>query len=242
MERGSYEGMAAAEADHWWYVGRRAIIASELRRLQLPADAKIIEVGAGTGGNLEMLRGFGTLSASELDAPARALANAKGICVVEEGRLPDGLPFAPASADLIGLFDVLEHVEDDAASLRALHEILKPGGRLVVTVPAYQWLWSRHDEMLHHFRRYARRELGERLGAAGFTVRRLTHFNSVLFPAAVAVRVLNLRGADGRSVGGKTPSPPLNAALRGVLGLEAGLLRHLDLPVGLSLLAVAEKR
>lgn len=242
MERIAYEGLSAAEAVHWWHTGRRRIIASELRRLDLPADAELVEVGAGSGGNLQMLSEFGSIGACEMDARARASANEKGLCVVQNGYLPDGLPFANASADLVGIFDVLEHVEQDERALQSLSDVLKPGGRLVLTVPAYQWLWSRHDEYLHHFRRYSKRSLKDRLDGAGFRVKRVTYFNSFLLPVAVAVRVLNLRGRDGRSLGGRTPPAVVNGALKQILQLEASLLRMFDLPAGLSLLAVAEKR
>ena len=231
--------MAATEETHWWFVGRRRMIAGLIEQLDPPPRARVIELGAGTGGNLEMLKTFGTVSAMEYDAGAREVAAAKVGIPVLAGRLPDDIPFEAGSADIVGLFDVLEHIEDDAGTLRAIRQILAPNGALVLSVPAHQWLWSGHDEVLHHFRRYSKDQLRRLAIDCGYRVRRLTYFNCALFPAAALVRLLDRRDADGDVAGGRVPPAPINSTLRGILTAEARLARLFNgLPMGLSLFAV----
>lgn len=242
LDRSAYERMTATEETHWWFVGRRRMIAGLIEDLALPPDAHLVELGAGTGGNLKMLQSFGTVSAMEYDEGARDVASAKGGIPVSPGRLPDGIPFEPGSADVVGLFDVLEHIEDDAGSLREIRKLLSPRGVLILSVPAHQWLWSGHDEVLHHFRRYSRANLRQLVEDCGYSVRRLTYFNSTLFPAAALVRRLDRRKADGDVAGGGIPAAPINAILTAVLTIEARAARLFGrLPVGLSLFAVLER-
>lgn len=241
MDRRAYETMAETEDRHWWFVGRRRIIERELEALSLPRDASIIDLGAGTGGNLAMLGRFGHVAAMEPDDGARVIASARNNLDIRAGTLPNAIPFPDGSADVVGLFDVLEHVEDDRGSLLAIRRLLKPDGFLLLTVPAHQWLWSAHDEMLHHFRRYSRRGLRSLAVSSGFRVRKLSFFNAALFPLAAAMRLSNMRQADRSPAGVGIPPRFLNAAMTGILRAEGGLLRLTNLPVGLSLLATLQK-
>lgn len=233
MHPDAYREMADTEGRHWWFAGRRAILGALIGRLGLPPAARILELGCGTGGNLEMLAAFGEVSAMEADAGARALAAEKtgGRFEIRAGRCPDEIPFERARFDLVCLFDVLEHVDEDLATLRAVDALLAPGGRALITVPAYRWLWSAHDEFLHHKRRYTAPELRAKARAAGLEVALLSYFNTLLFPLAVASRVL---GVEGRSV----PAAPVNGALRALFSAERLLVGRLALPYGVSLVTV----
>jgi SAM-dependent methyltransferase len=238
MEPEAYAQMAAAERWHWWFVGRRRVIAAVIAGLTLPPGAAILEIGAGTGGNLALLQRFGTVTAVEMNEAARAIANTRGPLPVGAGALPDALGLGERQFDLICLFDVLEHVGPDAASLTALRAHLAPGGRLILTVPAYRALFGPHDRALHHFRRYERAELAAKLAAAGYSAQYLTFFNSLLIPLAIAARLADRLLKREAALGELAPPAPVNA----VFGAEAGLLgRRLRLPCGLSLLAVAGK-
>jgi SAM-dependent methyltransferase len=241
MNPEAYAEMAETEHRHWWFRGRRVIIASALRRLGLSESSHIMEVGCGTGGNLAMLREFGSVVAFEADGKALEMALRKngGIADIRQGWLPDSKPFQEESFDLICLFDVLEHIDDDRQSLKLLLTCLKPGGRIILTVPAFAWLWSSHDEFLHHRRRYSRTELLKRLETTGFRVERATYFNFWLFPPAVAMRLLNRVSGLARRAGNAVPRPWFNELLFRILSAESRLLSRGDLPFGVSLLVVA---
>jgi SAM-dependent methyltransferase len=239
MEREIYRLMAEVEDRHWWFASRRVITDSVMDRLALPANARILEAGCGTGGNLPMLARRGTVYAMELDDEARSIAGARGMAKIEPGRLPDMIPFGDLRFDLILMTDVLEHVDDDAGTLRALRARLQPGGFLVLTVPALQWLWSEHDVSHHHRRRYSSRHLRGLVVAAGYSVDFLSYFNSVLFPAIAAVRIIQrLTGISGDNDDLRMPPQPLNRTLTKLFSSERHLLERVSLPVGVSLLAV----
>jgi SAM-dependent methyltransferase len=239
MEAGAYEEMAELQDHHWWFVARRRILAETIARLPLPAAPRILEIGAGTGGNLPMLGGFGHVQAVEMDEYARTLASDRvPAAKIQPGSLPDCIPCEAGSFDLVCLFDVLEHVERDQASLVALRQLVVPGGFALVTVPAYRWLWSRHDERLHHVRRYSAGELRTKALAAGWTVSRLTYFNTLLFPLAVVARIVDRLRSSAAPAGTGLPATALNAALLSVFGSERALLARTNLPFGVSILAV----
>lgn len=243
MEPAAYRKMAETEDRHWWFCGRRAVADTVIRSLGLPDDASILEIGAGTGGNIEMLSRYGNVTAVEMDEAARAIALEKTGMHFLAGHLPDALPEFDRKFDLVCMFDVLEHVEKDRAALEAITGLLAPGGRLVLTVPAHQWLWSHHDEVLHHFRRYSRAGLADLLQDTGYGVRRLTFTNSALFPAAAAARFLDKALSKDRqsaSSGSDIPPGAANAAMKALFRSERHILRQVDLPVGLGLLAVGE--
>ena len=241
MERHIYDRMRALEQTHWWYAARRQILASEIGRLPLPAVARIVEVGCGAGGNLELLSGFGVVQGVEPDPDSRAYAQARSGLAVQGGLLPDGLPELGEPFDLVAAFDVVEHVDDDAGAIAVLAHRLKPGGFLVTTVPAGAWLWSDHDAQHHHKRRYRLPDYRALFETAGLTVRRASHFNTVLFPLIAAARLS--KSLTGRGGGDEDAHPPalLNGLLRRLFAVEKHLLKMTDLPVGVSILLIAQR-
>jgi len=241
MERHTYDRMRALEQTHWWYAARRKILAGEIRRLPLSEVARIVEVGCGAGGNLDLLTGFGEVQGVEPDSESRAYAAARSGLTIHNGLLPDGLPDLGEPFDLVAAFDVIEHVDDDVGAVAALARQLKPGGFMVTTVPANAWLWSEHDAQHHHKRRYRLADYRALFEAAGLKVHRASHFNTVLFPliatARLAKAVARLPGGDEDA----HPSPAVNALLRGLFATEQHLLKVTDLPFGVSILLVAER-
>lgn len=238
MERIIFDRMAALDQTHWWYVARRRILADLIaREIKPPSRARILEIGCGTGHNFPVLDKFGSVEALEVDAPARAIASARLGYPVGDAPLP-GLPGVPdASYDLIALLDVLEHIEGDLAALSSIKAKLKPGGRILITVPANAWMWSAHDTVHHHFRRYNPASLRKVAGEAGLKVDLLTHFNTLLFPLAAAVRIAGklTRREDADDA---QPLAPLNAIFTGLFGFERHLIGRVPMPFGVSLAAV----
>lgn len=236
MDARIYAEMAALEDCHWWFVARRSVLDKMLAALPLPADAQILEAGCGTGGNLAMLARYGHVYGMEANADAINLAMAKGVAEVRAGYLPNDIPFPEKNFDLIALFDVLEHVDDDAAALRALRARLKPGGWLLVTVPAYPFLWSRHDELHHHKRRYMARSLRTLIEGAGYRVRYLSYFNTWLLPLIAIARLARGKKGEGNAI--TMPNKFLNTLLTKIFASERWLLGRVALPAGVSLLAL----
>ena len=239
MERIVYEQMAELDQRHWWYRARREVLAALIRReVQPPANARVLEIGCGTGHNLAMLGEFGSVDALELDDEARAVAEQRLGKSVMRAPLPELAGVPERHYDLIGAFDVIEHIDDDRAALASIAKRLKRGGKLVITVPAHQWMWSAHDVVNHHKRRYSKRALRALVQGSSLKLERSGYFNSLLFPLAVAERLSSkLRGKDDADL--SLPPRLLNAALERVFALERHLVARLPLPPGLSLFAVA---
>jgi 2-polyprenyl-3-methyl-5-hydroxy-6-metoxy-1,4-benzoquinol methylase len=242
MERVIYDRMAEHDSTHWWYRARRDVLASVIaRKVMLPKDATILEIGCGTGHNLPMLGAFGAVDALEIDDAAAAIAAARLGKPVSQAPLPalDGI--AEHAYDMVALLDVLEHIEDDTAALIAIAKRLKPGGTLLLTVPQYPWMWSGHDVANHHFRRYTKATLRKVVADAGLKLDLLTHFNSLLFPLAAADRLM--ARATGRE-GSDDALPPaaVNALFESVFGLEKHLVGRVPMTPGVSLLGLIRAR
>jgi SAM-dependent methyltransferase len=239
MERSVYREMADLDQRHWWYRGRRRVLHELIsREARPPKDARILEIGCGTGHNLDMLGSFGRIDAIELDDESRAIAERRLGRAVMNAPLPQLAGVDDGAYDLIAALDVIEHVEDDAAAVAAIAAKLKRGGSFVMTVPAHAWMWSAHDVVNHHKRRYSKSQLATLIENSPLKLRKLGYFNSLLFPLAVADRIASkMRGKDDADV--KLPSAPLNSALEAVFGAERHLVGRLPLPPGLSLFAVA---
>jgi SAM-dependent methyltransferase len=241
MEAQVYERMAELDSDHWWFVARRDILQNLIERIvRPPKNARILEVGCGTGHNLAMLSKFGRVEATEMDKTARQLAARRLGRAVTDAALPDLSAWPADHFDLVALLDVLEHVPDDRSALEAIRGRLKPGGKLLVTVPANKWMWSAHDVAHHHHRRYGKAELRRVARECGFDVDLLSPFNSMLFPLVAAVRAVGkITGRE--SADDAMPPKPLNAIFKTVFGLERGLIGRLPLPFGVSLVSVLRR-
>lgn len=240
MDRIVYDRMAAHDSTHWWYRARRDILADYLTRYAaLPADARILEIGCGTGHNLPMLSGFGRVEAIEIDPAARAIAGERLGRPVGDAPLP-ALPGVERGAyDLVAVLDVVEHIEDDVAALKAMGDLLKPGGKILIAVPAHQWMWSAHDVVNHHHRRYSKATLAAAIERAGLRAKKLTYFNSLLFPLAAAARLAGRM--TGRDDSDDSPPPkPLNTAFETIFRLERHLVGRLPMTPGVSIVTLAE--
>jgi len=243
MDPSLYPRMAEVEDAHWWFAARRAICEPMIDRLGLPSDCAILEPGCGTGGNFPMLSRRGRLYAMDSDESALRFATARGLARVERGALPDHIPFDSVCFDLAVMTDVLEHLDDESGSLRAIHARLKPGGSLLMTVPALRWLWSEHDETHHHRRRYQAGELRNLVSSAGFAVDYLSYYNFILFPAIALVRVLQriryARRNDRARHDLTMPSAMMNTFLLRLFSSERYFVGTMRIPVGVSLILLA---
>lgn len=241
MNPEAYAEMAATESRHWWFCARRQILECVIETLGLPNQARILEVGSGTGGNLVMLSRHGDVSALEMDDFARKLSSEKthGRFTIRPGNCPDNIPFPGERFDLICMFDVLEHIDGDVDTLTALRKHLAPGGRMLITVPAYQWLWSAHDIFLHHKRRYTARTLRAALGNSGLRVDRISYFNTLLLPLAALARLKDRVSSRKKASGTDIPPSFINSTLNAIFAGERHMLTRFNLRAGVSLLGIA---
>jgi 2-polyprenyl-3-methyl-5-hydroxy-6-metoxy-1,4-benzoquinol methylase len=242
MDPGYERQLLAAEEEHYWFRVRRRIIRDLLGSLPLAHEPRLLDAGTGGGRTLEDLARFGTVTGLEPSEQAHSKAERRGVGTVALAPL-ERMPFEPGSFDVVTCLDVIEHVEDDVAGFAALRAVSAPGAFMIVTVPAYPWLWSQHDRVNHHHRRYDRSSLLSATASAGWQPLRTSYFNSVLLPAAMAYRLLERAGVQrlsGTSTKVLTETPAwLNRALELPLLLEAALLRRgVDIPAGLSLLGL----
>lgn len=240
MDEALLLSFAELEQTHWWFLVRRSLVLEQARRWAPRPAARLLEVGCGTGATMRGLSSQfpgSKVTGVEPVTSVLRVATAAG-CDVVQGSF-EQLPVAAGGVDMLLALDVLEHLDDDAAGLAEAARVLRPGGRLLVTVPALPSLWGPHDELNRHRRRYTRAMLRDRVVTAGFRVEHVTYFNTLLLPLAWLERTtarLRQRPAAVRQ-----PAPIVNAALRRIFALELPLLRVTELPIGLSLLLVASR-
>jgi len=241
------------EDSHWWFASRtRALKAVMGSILPDKPDFRLLDIGCGAGNMIHHLSHYGQVKGLEIDARPVKVAHQRGYDV-DLFDATEPMPFDDNSFDAVTALDVIEHNEDDLAILADSHRILKPGGHIVITVPAFMWLWSHNDDLNAHVRRYTAGELRQKMTGAGFKVRRITYNNFFVFPMAAALILLR-RSADAEpdlashhldeteyQVEMEPASPPVNTVLTLVGQIEAGLIRFVNLPVGTSLIAVGEK-
>jgi SAM-dependent methyltransferase len=240
MDRDYERQTHQAEDRHWWYRGRRTVLEGVIAGLGLPEHARILDAGCGSGRNMVELAHYGAVTGIELSHASVALARERHVGEILEGSMLE-MPFAEDSFDFAVSLDVIEHLQDDLAALSELRRTVAPGGALLLTVPAYQWLWSGHDVINHHHRRYTRSSLRAVAERAGWRQVRTTYFNSLLLPVAIVLRVLdrlNTKTTES-SLDLWVPPEPFNWLLERPLTFEAALIgRGGRIPAGLSLLAV----
>ena len=242
MDTDYAERYARLERDHWWWVGRRKILRNSLQALPIArggaAKPTLLEVGCGAGYNVRDLQQDYDCRCLEPDDLLRAQAAELLDCRVEFGMLPDQVGAYDCTFDVVLLMDVLEHVEQDAEALAAIRSLLKPGGFLVLNVPALQWMWSHHDTMNQHFRRYHRGPLMTLLQEAGFDVQTLRYWGHGLIPPAYLARRLNIdSGTKDSDV--MIPAAPVNTMMQYYVRTEAVLTSITPWFPGLSLFGIA---
>jgi SAM-dependent methyltransferase len=233
------------EDRHWWFVGRRRIVLDQLSRYLTPAGSphapgcrdRILDLGCGTGGVLAHLGRFGLACGIDPSPEAVGYCHERGLPVALGSGLE--LPFRDGSFAAVLALDVIEHVEDDVGMLREARRVLRPGGIVVITVPALPWLWSSHDVVNHHFRRYMRATLSRAVRAGGLTPVKVSYYNALLLPLAVTRKVLHRLNGTGDHL--ETLPGPANALLRTILTAELPAIRRLDLPLGASLVCTARR-
>jgi SAM-dependent methyltransferase len=240
MEKVLYQRYYEIEDRHWWFVGRKDIVfglldgylAEEVRRV-------VLDAGCGTGGLLKDLQRYGKVVAVDFSEEAVRFCKFRGYEIIRCSVL--NTPFQADSFDCVVGLDLLEHLDEDLGALRELYRVCKPGGYLCVTVPAFQFLWSHHDELNHHKRRYTKPQLEAQLRAAHFQVLRCSYLNSILFPCILLGRICGGEGDGEPGPEWSIPNHAINTGLSKIFAAELSLLKWLDLPFGASILAIAKK-
>jgi SAM-dependent methyltransferase len=232
MEEHVYRQLYELEDSHWWFRGRRAVIQALHGRAPVGKRPRILDAGCGTGRNIAEYARLGETAGVDPSPDAVAFCHARGLAQVTQSGIEE-LPFDDGAFDLVAATDVLEHIADDDGAARELRRVTRPGGCLLITVPAYQWLWSQHDDSHHHQRRYTLRRLRSTLTAAGWRPLVQTYFNSILLAPIAAVRLVS--SDKPRSDYNLAPKP-LNAALfLPMRGEAAFIARGGRLPAGVSI-------
>lgn len=242
MQTEEYARMRSLEDHYWWFVSRRELVDSLVRRLSLPPHPVIVDVGCGTGATAAQLRQYGTVIGVDISPIALSWSRQRGLHNLLLATA-ERLPFVHESVDVIIATDILEHLDDDVAVLKEFYRVLKRGGYVVITVPAYSILWSEHDLALMHRRRYVAGVLAQRCRSAGFEIVRLTYALFFLFPLALVMRLLKRRPPPDKEPEAQLPALPewLNRLLIRFQRIETAMLTRLRFPWGVSVVAVLRK-
>jgi len=247
MRQQVYNEFSSLEDKHWWFTSRRRYIDKVISRFftRDPQRLSFCEIGCGTGGNLAMLANYAEVEAVEMNDLARQIVNNKnisGLRKVAAGHLPDNIPL-DSKFDGVFALDVIEHVENDLAGLKALKTLLSDDGLLITTVPAYQWLWSAHDVANHHFRRYTKTRYSTLIQNAGYEICYASYFNTLLFPLAALSRLMMSIRAE-RDTDATINMPPrfINRLLAWIFGFERLWAGKVFMSFGLSIIVVAKVR
>ncbi len=244
MQLHTYQIMYEIEESHWWYAGRRRILESFLAKLCALDDGQvsgILDVGCGTGANLEMLANYGATKGVDVSDEALSFCKKRGLTNVEKG-LAESLPFEDGIFDLVTAFDVVEHLDDDVKGLREMRRVLNDNGKALFFVPAFMFLWGVQDDVSHHRRRYNKKEFIEKLKNAGFEIERITYANIIFFfPILFGRLLMKMTGYRPASENNLTIGA-LNGLLGKIFGAERFWLQRANLPFGVSLVCIAKKK
>jgi SAM-dependent methyltransferase len=240
MEKVLYHRYYEIEDRHWWFVARKAVVLG-LVDDYLPESSQrvVLDAGCGTGGLLKDLQRYGKVVAADFSEEAVKFCKLRGYEIIQSSVLSP--PFQADSFDFIVGLDLLEHLDEDLAALQELYRICKSGGYLCVTVPAFQFLWSDHDELNHHKRRYTKPQLEAQLRSARFQVLKCSYLNSVLFPCVLLGRVFGRGAGEEPGPEWSIPRGAINTGLARIFAAELSLLKWFDLPFGASIVAIARK-
>lgn len=242
MEKSFYRIFFEVQKKHWWFVAKKKIVLDLIDRY-VPAKGnhKILDIGCGSGLMLNALEQIGETNGMDMSEDAINFSKEIFRGTVKKGMLPDNIPYEKEYFSLVVALDVIEHVDDDRAALSAIRSHIAPGGQAVITVPACMFLWSEHDVLNEHKRRYTLEELKMKLLDAGFTIEKISYFNTFLFPLISLVRMVNnlLKRKGGSDV--DLPHPAVNYIVEKIFSLEKYFLRFMNFPMGVSVLAVVRK-
>jgi SAM-dependent methyltransferase len=246
MEKDEYRVMHDIEQTYWWFVGKQFLVRRILERLSPNRQGldRILDIGCGTGIVLKLLEGFGTSYGMELSPDAIQFLRNRGLNLVVRSDADQSIPFKDNAFSAITCLDVLEHLDNDLTLLKEMGRVCKPGGHVIVTVPAFKILWSPHDVALHHKRRYTRKPTLDKVSGLGYTVIKASYYNVSLFFPILLVRKLKLLFSSKnhmRSDFFVSIPKGLNALLSSLFLFEIGCLRLLNFPFGVSLLLVLQK-
>jgi len=243
MEEISYDIEAKVESFHWWFVVRKRLLERLLHSLDIPQESPVLDIGCGTGSNLGVLGSVGLYKAVGLDHSLHALSLAK-----KKVNLPfvsgdiNSLPIQSNSIGLIIAMDIVEHIDNDLNAILELFQVLRNGGILILTVPAFKFLWGLQDVVTGHKRRYSKREITDKLRKAGFDILKSSHFNFFLFfPILIARRMVHLLGLKIKSEN-EINLPWINFFLKAIFSLELYALKYFSFPFGISIFCIAQKK
>ncbi|MDX2129239.1 MAG: class I SAM-dependent methyltransferase [Chloroherpetonaceae bacterium] len=243
MDESLYHEFYEVERSHWWFQARREILYTLALQFLAP-KSKLLDIGCGTGYFLEKAQEAFQVWGVDASPIAVGMCQKRGLIGVSQGS-PENLSAVQGNTfDAVTFFDVIEHLDDDLGALLRAKDLLSSKGLCLITVPAYQWMWSKHDDLNHHKRRYTKPQLARVILNAGFGIKKISYFNSYLFPLAAAVRtikkILNMQEGNEFAI----PSPFVNNSLKSIFQSELSVLKtsSLTFPFGLSIIAIAEKK